>query len=100
MLCTRPVAGTDGVLTGAIEASVIGEGKGTAVRALAAREGIALPLSFGYADHTSDLPMLTLVGHPVVVGTEPALLAHADRHGWMRFGTVEPAGAPVAWSAA
>jgi HAD superfamily hydrolase (TIGR01490 family) len=86
VLCTRPVVGSDGVLTGAIEASVIGAGKETAVRALAARQGISLPLSFGYADHTSDLPMLRLVGHPVAVGCEPGLLEHADRHGWMRFG--------------
>ncbi|MBC8090924.1 MAG: HAD-IB family hydrolase [Pseudonocardia sp.] len=86
VLCTRPLADDTGVLTGDIEASVIGAGKGTAVRALAAEHAISLPLSFGYADHSSDLPMLTLLGHPVVVGAEPDLVAHADRHGWMRFG--------------
>jgi HAD superfamily hydrolase (TIGR01490 family) len=85
VLCSRPVADADGVLTGEIEASLIGEGKRIAVRALAAREGISLPLSFGYADHTSDLPMLTLLGHPAVVGEEPELLAHADANGWLRF---------------
>ncbi len=93
VLCTRPVVDGAGVLTGDIEASMIGTGKGAAVRALAAEHGISLPLSFGYADHTSDLPMLELLGHPVVVGAEPALVAHADRLGWMRFG---PAGGPSA----
>ena len=86
VLCTRPVAGPDGVLTGEIEASVIGAGKGVAVRTLARAQDIALPLSFGYADHHSDLPMLRLVGHPAVVGDEPELLDHADRYGWPRFG--------------
>lgn len=85
VLCSRPVVDAAGLLTGEIEASLIGEGKRHAVRALAAAEGISLPLSFGYADHTSDLPMLTLLGHPAVVGEEPALLAHADAHGWLRF---------------
>lgn len=85
VLCTRPVVGPDGRLTGAVEAPMIGAAKGAAIRTLARRHGLSLPISFGYADHTSDLPMLQLLGHPVVVGTEPALLAHADRHGWMRF---------------
>jgi HAD superfamily hydrolase (TIGR01490 family) len=85
VLCTRPVVDDAGLLTGGIVASLIGEGKRLAVRALAAERGLSLPLSFGYADHTSDLPMLTLLGHPVVVGAEPALVAHAERHGWLRF---------------
>lgn len=84
VLCTRPVVDDAGLLTGGIVASVIGEGKRRAVRTLAAQRGLSLPLSFGYADHTSDLPMLALLGHPVVVGDEPALVAHGERHGWLR----------------
>lgn len=82
--CARPVADATGVLTGEIAEPVIGAGKRRAVREVAARRDLSLPLSFGYADHPSDLPMLTLLGHPVAVGAHPGLVAHADRHGWLR----------------
>lgn len=76
VLCTRPEA-RDGILTGAVVGEpCIGEGKRRAVRDLA--EGypdIDLADCYGYGDHPSDLPMLTEVGHPVVVGGSAELLA-------------------------
>lgn len=92
--CTRPAVDEAGLLTGEIGAPVIGEGKRRAVRAVAADRGVSLPLSFGYADHPSDLPMLTLLGHPVAVGAHPELVAHAERHGWSRH-PGRPAPPPV-----
>jgi len=54
---------------------VIGEAKRTAVRALlAAYPHINAADCYGYGDHTSDLPMLEEVGHPVVVGHDRTLL--------------------------
>jgi len=76
VFCTRPEVRA-GVFTGAIAGEpCIGEGKRRAVRGLA--EGypdISLADCYGYGDHPSDLPMLTEVGHPVVVGGSRELLA-------------------------
>ncbi|APU16586.1 MULTISPECIES: HAD family hydrolase [Actinoalloteichus] len=85
VLCTEPVVDADGIHTGEITRSLIGAGKPAALRELAAAEGLALPLSFGYADHISDVPLLELVGHPVAVHPDEKLAEHADRAGWARM---------------
>ncbi|MFD5749007.1 HAD family hydrolase [Streptomyces sp. NPDC127033] len=76
VLCTCPET-REGILTGAIVGEpCIGEGKRRAVRGLT--EGypdINLSDCYGYGDHLSDLPMLTEVGHPVVVGDSRELVA-------------------------
>lgn len=41
------------------------------------------PASWAYSDHISDLPMLTLCGHPVAASPKPALRRHARRAGWL-----------------
>ncbi|ALV34418.1 HAD family hydrolase [Streptomyces sp. CdTB01] len=76
VLCTRPEV-RDGVLTGAVAGEpCIGEGKRRALRDLSTRyPDVSLSDCYGYGDHVSDLPMLTEVGHPVVVGGSPDLLA-------------------------
>ncbi|MEU2433732.1 HAD-IB family hydrolase [Streptomyces sp. NPDC007861] len=76
VLCTRPEA-RGGLLTGAVAGEpCIGEGKRRAVRDLARHyPHIDLADCHGYGDHHSDLPMLTEVGHPVVVGDGRDLLA-------------------------
>lgn len=76
VLCTRPEA-RDGILTGAVAGEpCIGEGKRRAVRGLAEDyPDIDLADCYGYGDHPSDLPMLSEVGHPVVVGGSAELLA-------------------------
>ena len=63
------------------------EGKAVAIRELAAREGLDLEASYAYSDSESDLPMLRLVGSPVAVNPDAALLAVAKQEGWrvMRF---------------
>lgn len=87
VLCSRPVVDADGMLTGEIERPMIGEAKADAMRDLAGKHGVSLPLSFGYGDHASDLPLLLEVGHPVVVGTDPVLDEYAERNQWLRLGT-------------
>src|SRR5207302_4743127 len=73
----------DGVYTGRPTGLFIyGEGKARAIEELAEREGIDLSASYAYSDSASDLPMLRLVGHPVVVNPDRELLRVARREGW------------------
>jgi HAD superfamily hydrolase (TIGR01490 family) len=58
------------------------EGKVSAMRELAHREGIDLAASFAYSDSESDLPMLRVVGHPIVVNPDAPLRAIAASEGW------------------
>src|SRR6266566_3373304 len=58
------------------------EGKVISMRELAEREGIDLAASYAYSDSESDLPMLRVVGHPVVVNPDPHLRRIAAEQGW------------------
>jgi len=60
-----------------------GENRAAALRAYAEAEGFDLTESVGYADSTSDLPMLEAVGFPVAVNPETKLAALAHRRGWL-----------------
>jgi HAD superfamily hydrolase (TIGR01490 family) len=72
-----------GVCTGHLERSpLVGESRAAWVREYAAREGLDLSRSFAYADSHSDLPMLEVVGHPVVVQPDITLLRHAKSNHW------------------
>ena len=42
--------------------------------------------SYAYADWHTDLPLMGLVGHPVAVYPDEALLAHARQRGWPVIG--------------
>ena len=65
----------DGVYTGRPAGLFIyGAEKAKAIEQLAAREGIDLAASYAYSDSASDLPMLRIVGHPVVVNPDRELL--------------------------
>ncbi len=78
----------DGVFTGEpTGVFVYGAGKAKAIEELAAREGIDLGESYAYSDSESDLPMLRLVGHPVVVNPDGKLARVAREEGWeiLRF---------------
>ena len=63
------------------------QGKADAMEQFATTEGIDLSASYAYSDSESDLPMLELVGHPVVVNSDAALTKIARERGWeiMRF---------------
>ncbi len=84
---------------------VMGPGKEQAMREVAERDGIDLSSSFAYTDSTSDLPMLALVGNPVVVNPEKDLKALALENDWpiLRFqrpvaiGPRVPAPPPKVW---
>ena len=78
----------DGVYTGRPEGLFVYRSeKAQAIRQLAAREGIDLAASYAYSDSESDLPMLEVVGHAVVVNPDRDLLRIARERGWdvLRF---------------
>jgi HAD superfamily hydrolase (TIGR01490 family) len=73
----------DGVYTGrVIEPVCFGEGKIYWLQQLIEREAIDLPRSFFYTDSITDLPLLDLVGHPIVVNPDPLLYREARRRRW------------------
>ena len=61
----------------------IGENRAQALRDYAHAEGLDLAECIAYADSTSDLPMLEVVGFPVAVNPEPKLASLARRRGWL-----------------
>ena len=73
----------NGVYTGrATGAFLYRDAKAEAVTALAAEHGFDLQASYAYSDSASDLPMLSIVGHPVVVNPDAELRDLAREHGW------------------
>jgi alcohol-forming fatty acyl-CoA reductase len=60
-----------------------GETRAEALADYARREGLALDQSVAYADSSSDLPMLEVVGFPVAVNPETRLAAVARKRGWL-----------------
>jgi HAD superfamily hydrolase (TIGR01490 family) len=81
----------DGAYTGRLDGPfTYREGKATAIRELAIREGYDLAESWAYSDSESDLPMLLAVGHPVVVNPDSELSRIARERDWevIRFETL------------
>lgn len=73
----------DGVYTGHLVGPPLhGLAKAEAVRAIAAREGLDLQQCSAYSDSSNDIPMLSIVGHPVAVNPDSTLRAHARDNGW------------------
>jgi HAD superfamily hydrolase (TIGR01490 family) len=73
----------DGLYTGQlVGAAMHGKAKAEAVAALAEREGLALRRCAAYSDSANDIPLLSLVGHPVAINPDAKLRAHARANGW------------------
>jgi phosphoserine phosphatase len=73
----------DGVFTGALRGEFLhGEGKAMAAAGHAADIGANLEDCWAYSDSRNDIPLLELVGHPVVVNPDHILRRHAERRGW------------------
>jgi HAD superfamily hydrolase (TIGR01490 family) len=70
-----------GVYTGTISAAMIGDDKRHVVESYLADLDPRTP-SWGYGDHSSDLPLLERVESPVVVGSDPTMLDLAGERGW------------------
>jgi HAD superfamily hydrolase (TIGR01490 family) len=84
ILCSVPLI-ADGRYTGAVGRTMIGTTKGMAAGEMMSANGLLPEDCYAYGDHASDLPLLEIVGHPVVVGTDPELAGRAERYGWPRI---------------
>ena len=72
-----------GVFEGSFDGEVLhGEAKAVAARALTVRLGAVLADCWAYSDSRNDIPLLSLVGHRVVVNPDSRLAKHARRLGW------------------
>jgi HAD superfamily hydrolase (TIGR01490 family) len=73
----------DGFYTGRLVGDMLhGEAKARAVAALAEEHKLDLSRSYAYGDSTNDVPILSLVGHPVAINADPRLRRHAGSVGW------------------
>ncbi len=57
-------------------------GKVTRLREWLAQNGHDLTESHFYSDSHNDIPLLSIVDHPVVVDADATLMAHAQEQGW------------------
>lgn len=80
----------DGRYTGRLVNAMIGKDKEAEVLRVVRDAGIDRAECYAYGDHSSDLPMLRAVGHPVVVGSDPVLKEAASAAGWSCLPGVSP----------
>ena len=74
---------SEGYATGNLVPPVMaGPDKAKWIREYAHKEGLDLTQCRAYADSASDIPMLTVVGHPIAVNPDAQLKATADAHNW------------------
>ena len=73
----------DGVYTGRLVGDILhGPGKAHAIARLAEAEGFDLSRCYAYSDSFNDMPMLTMVGHPVAINPDSKLRKYASENGW------------------
>ncbi len=73
----------NGIATGRLLPPVMASAtKASWIRTFAEREGISLSESHAYTDSMSDLPMLSVVGHPAAVNPDMRLRQTALHHDW------------------
>ena len=73
VMCTQPAVDLGRLTGGIVGTPLWGSGKARAVQQFAARRGIQLPISHGYANGNEDIPFLGAVGRPTAVNPQPAL---------------------------
>ena len=72
----------DGRYSGEVEFYAAGEAKAEGMRALADERGYDLAQCYAYSDSSSDLPMLSAVGHPTAVNPSRVLRKVAIENKW------------------
>lgn len=87
ILCTRARVRSGRLTGGIVGEPMWGEGKAAGVRAFAAHQGIALNLSFAYANGNEDIAFLQTVGHAHAVQPKEQLAQVATACHWpiLRF---------------
>ena len=87
----------DGRATGRLSPPVLASAsKALWIREYAEREGLSLNDSYAYADSMSDLPMLSVVGHPTAANPDARLRSTARRHDWPVIDLNRQSGSPAA----
>ena len=81
-IASRALLDEHGRYTGDVAFYSYGPYKAEAMREVAEAQGIDLEASFAYSDSITDLPMLELVGNPVVVNPDRELGRIARSRGW------------------
>ena len=79
---TRARIDADGKYSGELEFYAYGEYKAEAMREFALAYDINLDASYAYSDSVTDVPMLSVVGHPVAVNPDRELAKIAREHEW------------------
>ncbi|MCX7944827.1 MAG: HAD-IB family hydrolase [Deltaproteobacteria bacterium] len=83
LLCTDLEIGKDGRPTGRpIEPICVGKNKVIYAKKAAEEFDIDLSKSYAYSDHHSDIPLLKLVGNPIVVNPNFFLRREAIKNNW------------------
>ena len=73
----------NGVATGRLLPPIMAAAtKASWIRTFSEREGISLSDSYAYTDSMSDLPMLSIVGHPAAINPDMRLRQTALHHDW------------------
>lgn len=82
VVATRALLDDDGRYSGALERYCYGPAKARAMEELAEARHLDLAECYSYSDSITDVPMLEVVGHPVVVNPDRALLRVARARDW------------------
>ena len=73
----------DGVYTGKLVGDILhGPAKAVAVQGIADAEGLELKRCWAYSDSHNDIPLLSMVGHPVAINPDARLRKHARDNNW------------------
>lgn len=83
VVATRYEVDVEGRYTGALDGPFVwSAGKLSAIRTWATSRGVDLSTSYAYSDSVFDTPMLSAVGHPVVVNPDPRMRLMAAARQW------------------
>jgi HAD superfamily hydrolase (TIGR01490 family) len=73
----------EGLYTGRLVGEFLhGPAKAEGVKVLAKKEGLDLDRCWAYSDSYNDVPLLSLVGHPVAINPDSRLRRHARDRNW------------------
>jgi HAD superfamily hydrolase (TIGR01490 family) len=81
-IATRAELDDEGRYSGRTERYVYGAEKEVAILEVARRDHLDLAHSWAYSDSATDVPMLSVVGHPVAVNPDRELAKVAKDRGW------------------
>lgn len=82
VIATRSGIDDQGRYDGTLEFYAYAGGKANAIRQVAEVRGYDLDRCFAYSDSITDLPMLSVVGHPMAVNPDRELRAAAEAMSW------------------